>query len=93
MGMFDTIYPLSAGDKTIYVCADCHATVTKNMDDESAVSRLYQLAKKYDNNGSFEYIKEILDYNVNAYKAAKEIEDESERAEALLYLVESVDRI
>lgn len=37
----------------------------------------------------------LHDYKIlePAYKAAKEIEDESERAEALLYLVESVDRM
>ena len=39
--------------------------------------------------------EDLHDYKIlePAYKAAKEIEDEGERAEALLYLVESVDKM
>lgn len=39
--------------------------------------------------------EDLRDYKIlePAYKAAKEIEDETERAEALLYLVESVDKM
>lgn len=74
-----------------------------NMDQvkKAALRDLVPLLSKVDMSASEKFriyrdiFEDLKDYTVlePAYKAAREIPDETERAEALLYLVEAIDKI
>jgi hypothetical protein len=68
---------------------------------EAALRDLVPLIDRLDMNASQRFnlyrdiFEDLKDYTVlsSAYEAAKSIEDETKRAEALLYLVEAIDKM
>ena len=96
-----TLTPESTPEITISAPAPANDALNMHQVKEAALRDLVPLLDRLNMNPAQKFnlyrniFEQLKDYTVlgPAYNAAKEITDETERAEALLYLVESIDKM